>query len=322
MKVSTVYFGGGTPTTLLPEQIERILTRIREKFDVCDDAEITIEVNPGTAGKAYLARLFALGFNRLSIGLQSANEDELKLLGRIHTYEEFAKCYEEAKEAGFTNINVDVMTALPGQDEDKLLNTLNKVIALNPEHVSAYSLIIEEGTPFYEKYGDIEGPVVGEEAERRLYYLMRDTLKNAGYDRYEISNFAKPGYESRHNMGYWRRTAYFGLGLGASSFYDNVRVAGTESITEYFKDPMATSSYQLLTQRDAMEEFMFLGLRTTEGVTKAAFSEAFHKSVDDVFSRALNKLICEELLEESNDGYRLTDKGIDYGNYAFSQFLM
>ena len=321
-EISTVYFGGGTPTTLKMEQLKRVMCRIKEKFTLLPDAEITIEVNPGTVDKDDLIYLNRMGFNRLSIGLQSSNADELSLLGRIHSYEDFEYCFKAAREAGFLNINVDVMTALPNQTEEKLKNTLSKVIKLDPEHISAYSLIIEEDTPFYEKYGDIEGPVVGEETERRLYYMMRDTLNDAGYVRYEISNFAKEGYESRHNLGYWRRVPYFGLGLGAASFYDDVRVSNTESMSEYLKDPMAVGTMQRLTSRDAMEEFMFLGLRTTEGVFKREFFEKFGAAADEIYARAITKLVGEGLLISEGGRYYLTDKGIDYGNYAFSQFLM
>lgn len=322
MKVSTVYFGGGTPTCLTMGQIETILCKLKEKYTFLPDAEVTIEVNPGTVTDYDLEYLHKMGFNRISIGLQSANDDELKLLGRIHTYDDFVKCYKNARKAGFSNINVDVMTALPGQSEEKLLNTLTHVIRLNPEHISAYSLIIEENTPFFETYGDIEGPVVGEETERRLYYLMRDTLSKVGYQRYEISNFAKPGYESRHNTGYWKRIPYIGFGLGASSFYDNIRVSTTESVSEYIKDPMTAASVQKLSDRDAMEEFMFLGLRMQNGVDKSDFERLFKRTVDDVFSRAITRLMEEGLLVSSGGRYYLTDKGIDYGNYAFSQFLM
>lgn len=322
MKVSTVYFGGGTPTCLSTGQLERILCKLKEKFDFLPDTEVTIEVNPGTVSDYDLEYLCKMGFNRISIGLQSANEDELRALGRIHTYEDFVYCYKNARKAGFNNINVDVMTALPNQTQEKLLNTLNKVIKLSPEHISAYSLIIEEDTPFYELYGDIEGPVVGEKTERSLYYLMRDTLAAAGYLRYEISNFAKPGYESRHNTGYWKRIPYIGFGLGASSFYDNIRVSITESVSEYIKDPMTAASVQKLSQTDAMEEFMFLGLRMQKGVDKNDFKMQFGRTAEDVFGRAITRLMEEGLLVSSDGRYYLTDKGIDYGNYAFSQFLM
>lgn len=325
-KVSTIYIGGGTPTVLTKEQIASVLTQVRESFDILSDAEITVEANPGTVDPDKLKCMRDNGVNRLSLGLQSSCEDELKCLGRIHTYEQFEKCFNDARLAGFDNISVDVMTALPDQNEKKLRSTLMKVIEKNPEHISAYSLIVEEDTPFYEKYGDIEGPVVGEEMERKLYYLTREILEENGYMQYEISNFAKPGYEAVHNCGYWKRKHYFGLGLGASSFFDRYRVAGTESISEYFKNPCAFDNVSKLSDNDIMEEYMYLGLRMTEGISTTDFDREFAASMGTDFAtlygKKADKLIAEGLMKEENDRLSLTKKGIDYGNFVFSQFLL
>lgn len=324
-KASTVYIGGGTPTVLSKEQIEAILTQVRESFDILPDAEITMEANPGTIDSDKLSVMRSCGVNRLSLGLQSACEDELKCLGRIHSYEQFEKSFDDARNAGFDNISIDVMTALPEQDEERLRSTLMKVIGKNPEHISAYSLIIEEDTPFFEQYGDLEGPVVGEEMERKLYYLTREVLEQAGYIQYEISNFAKPGYEAVHNCGYWKRKHYFGLGLGASSFFDRYRVTGTESISEYFKNPCAFDTVTKLSDNDIMEEYMYLGLRMMEGVDKDSFNKEFLSKgadFDSMYGKRVNKLIEDGLLKDENGRISLTWKGIDYGNFVFSQFLL
>jgi len=321
-KVSTVYIGGGTPTSLNENRLKEILCQLRESFDLLPDAEIAIEANPGTLSKEKLLVMRENGVNRLSLGLQSANEDELKALGRIHSFNDFVESYVNARKAGFDNISVDIMTALPRQSRDALSNTIEKVIELKPEHVSAYSLIIEEDTPFFDLYGDIDGPVVGEELERELYYFAKSRLEEAGYEQYEISNFARPGFESRHNTGYWRRTPYFGLGLGASSFFAGFRVTNTESISEYFKNPSAFSGCQKLSENDEMEEFMYLGLRMMKGVDISQFQRTFGRDFDEVYGGRVDKLVKDGLLIKEGQALKLSKKGIDYGNFVFSQFLL
>lgn len=322
--VPTVYFGGGTPSLLTPALLEKILCKLKTVFCIVPDAEITLEANPGTLTKEKLAAYCAMGINRLSIGLQSADEEELKLLGRIHTWEMFRENYEAAREAGFYNINVDVMTALPGQTAKKLGRTLEKVLALSPEHISAYSLIIEEGTPFYEIYGGLNGcpELPDEEAERALYYLTRDTLVKNGYLHYEISNFARPGYESRHNGAYWTRQDYVGLGLGAASLLDNVRWRNEEELAAYLENPCKISERLSLEKAAQMEEFLFLGLRLMRGVDEAEFYGAFHARLTQMYGTPLKKLMQEGLLCKKEGRIALTDKGIDYGNYVFSSFLL
>ena len=238
-QVSTIYIGGGTPSWLEPELLVAIMDQVYKSFRVREDAEVSIECNPGTVTTAKLEAYRRAGINRLSIGLQSANNEELKMLGRIHTYEQFLKTYELARNAGYTNINVDLMSGLPHQSAESFADTLQKVIRLKPEHISAYSLIIEKGTPFYEKY---KFDMVRQEAgmktellptEDDVYKMLKLTqlvLAKAGYDRYEISNYAKPGYECRHNIGYWTRENYLGLGLGAASLVDNVRYSNKREL--------------------------------------------------------------------------------------------
>ena len=333
-KVISIYFGGGTPSVLKGEWLVDIIQEIKSDFSLSDDCEITIEVNPGTVDMDKLHKLYNAGFNRISIGMQSADDDELRMLGRIHDFAEFESCYANARMAGFSNINVDVILALPGQDEAGLDRTLDKVVALDPEHISAYSLIIEEGTPFYEKYGDIEGPVIGEELERSLYWNCIHKLEKAGYKQYEISNCAKAGYESRHNSGYWTLTAYLGFGLGASSLITNgiflknlygeneVRICNTPEFDEYLMDPCKKAEVTTLSSDESMEEYMFLGMRMRRGICEEDFERRFGVSVENVYAKIINNLICDGLVARDAGWIKLTDKGVDYGNYVFSKFLL
>ena len=325
--VSTIYFGGGTPSVPDASLIIGVLDRIMERFEVdsTEHCEITIEVNPGTVDEDKLNAYRRAGFNRISIGLQSANEDELRLLGRIHSYNEFLRTYEMARRAGFANINVDVMTALPGQTLDKLKYTLCEVIRLNPEHISAYSLIIEEGTPFYDIYGHMEEGPVAEELEREMYHFVTKALSEHGYYRYEISNYSKPGYESRHNSSYWTGIDYLGLGLGASSLLDNVRYQNTSDMNEYLAASVAKCSIAdeiRLTEHDQMEEYMFLALRMDRGASIEGFRQRFGISLRDKYGSVIDRLTSEGMLELSDDTIWLSDKGVDYGNYVFSSFLL
>ena len=323
--VSTIYFGGGTPSVLNINDIERIMKLLDDNFIIKEDAEKTIEINPGTVELCKLEHLKQIGFNRASIGMQSANEDELKMLGRIHNLEQFDKCYVNLRSVGFENISVDIMTALPGQDVKKLDYTLDKVISLNPEHISAYSLIIEEGTKFFELYGEIDGPVVGEDMERELYWHCVNRLCKAGYKQYEISNFAKEGLQSRHNCGYWTGREYLGLGLGASSYVGSNggmnRIRNTSDMQKYLNDPLTKSEEVEVSVDDAIEEFAFLGLRMREGISKCDFYNRFNRNIDDIYSTVIEDLLGKGLLEENGDRIMLTNKGIDYGNYVFSCFL-
>ncbi len=323
-KITSVYFGGGTPSILTERETGAVFEAVNAGFSLADDEEITIEVNP-KSGRDKLHFFRSLGFNRLSIGMQSVHASELELLGRIHTYDEFLECFVDARDAGFSNISVDVMTAIPGQTEQMLAETLAKVTELNPEHVSAYSLMIERGTPFYERFGDIEGPVVGEENERKLYWMTVDTLKSNGYKHYEISNFAKPGFESRHNIGYWKRVHYLGLGLGASSCMpgegSDVRSRNTTSIEKYLSDPLAKEESSVLTRDEMIEETIYLGLRMMDGVDTDDFQKKFGTTVRSLYADTIDDLAAQGLVYEGSSSLSLTDLGIDYGNHVFAQFL-
>ena len=323
-KISTLYFGGGTPSILTQKQIGAIYSAICEEFFLEKDAEITIEVNPKSA-RDKLHFLKDLGFNRLSIGMQSIHKSELELLGRIHTFDEFMECFIEARDAGFKNINVDVMTAIPGQTEQMLSSTLAKVCELSPEHISTYSLIVEPGTPFYEQFGAIEGPVVGQDLERRLYWMTVDTLKENGYKHYEISNFAKPGFEGRHNTGYWKRVHYLGVGLGASSCLPNgdtdERSRNTTSIETYLSNPETKEESSILTRDEMIEEMMYLGLRMMDGVDTDEFVRRFGVTVRSLYADTIDDLAAQGLVYEGSSSLSLTDLGIDYGNHVFSKFL-
>lgn len=316
-KVLSIFIGGGTPSILEGSQIAGILKEIRNYFAVEAEAEITIECNPGTLSEDKLSCYKKSGINRLSLGLQSADNQELKLLGRIHTYEEFLEGFSLARKLGFGNLNVDLMSALPGQTRDSWQETLRRVTALNPEHISAYSLIIEEGTPFYERYkpgGREEYLLPDEDMERQMYYDTGEILGAAGYERYEISNYAKPGFTCRHNLGYWERREYLGLGLGASSLIKGVRYHNHRKLSAYLKGDYTHEEVQKLTRQEEQEETMFLGLRKTEGVLLT-------EELLEVYKGTLQRLQKKGLLLWEGGRVRLTDLGIDVSNYALAEFL-
>lgn len=324
-EIVSIFVGGGTPSILTEAQITQVFEAVHESFPIREDAEITLEMNPGTDVKDKLPVYRELGINRLSMGLQSADNEELKCLGRIHTYEDFRQVYQWAREAGFTNVNVDLMSAIPGQTLESYEDTLRKVADLEPEHISAYSLIIEEGTPFYERYGEGRHAeeLPDEDIERQMYVRTGEILEDYGYHRYEISNYAKDGYECRHNLGYWDRKEYLGLGAGASSLMDHIRWKepdhigpSTGLVLEERED------FTRLRRKDEMEEFMFLGLRKINGVSEYDFYKSFRVSMDEIYKESIENLIKEGLLVREEDRIRLTDRGIDLSNYALSQFLL
>lgn len=335
-EVISVFFGGGTPSILYGHHIAELMTVIRENFRVREDAEITIECNPGTLTVEKLQAYKEAGINRLSIGLQSAQDKELQLLGRIHTYEDFLESFDCARKQGFHNINVDLMSALPGQTLKSWEQTLKRVVMLRPEHISAYSLIIEEGTPFHKLYGyDDETRKKGEkplflpseEEERQMYQFTKELLAKKGYFRYEISNYAKPGKECLHNIGYWKRVEYLGLGLGAASLIDNVRVSNVKKLTDYLNADFGNAEsldieVQNLSKNQQMEEFMFLGLRMQAGISRLEFMEQFAAPVESVFGEALERMKLQGLLVEYNGQIQLTELGFDVSNYVFSELLL
>lgn len=337
-RVISIFFGGGTPSFPESKDVCRLLNTIGDIFDVDSDAEISIEVNPASAMKEKLSDFRRAGFNRLSIGAQSLNDEELKALGRAHDSAMFNHTFESAREVGFNNINVDIMSALPGQSLDSYLVTVCRVIGLHPEHVSAYSLILEEGTPFY----DMELDLPDEELDRRMYHETGRMLKEAGYHRYEISNYSGQGYECRHNKVYWRRGDYLGLGLGAASLVDNIRWSNTRDLKayeEFFRGvPVGDGSFDLkdirqdveeLDVKSQMEEFMFLGLRLTKGVSKRLFSGNFGRDMEEVYRDVIRRYIDLGLLEwtdysgeDEGEYLRLTEKGLDVSNTVMADFLL
>ena len=327
-RVTSVFWGGGTPSILTSEQIQCIFKALKSVFEMSSDAEITIEANPGTVTTEKLETYRRCGINRISFGLQSTDNVELKLLGRIHTYEEFLESFELAKTCGFDNINVDLISAIPRQTLKSWEASLAKVIALNPEHISAYSLIVEEGTPFASIYGDGcpgEKDLPSEDEERELYHRTKVLLQEAGYQRYEISNYAKPGMECKHNLGYWERKDYLGIGIGAASLTDNVRYKNTDILADYLlysdKHNKIQEEKQVLTVKEQMEEFVFLGLRKMQGISEVDFQKQFGKSIEEVYGNQLVRFVQEGLMERVNRNIRLTERGVDVSNYVFAEFL-
>ena len=302
-EVSTVFFGGGTPSLLSSEQMEMIMGAIKHIFLLQENAEITMEANPGTVTEERLKAYKKAEINRLSFGLQSAKNEELTILGRIHTFEEFLESYEIARKAGFSNINVDLISAIPKQTLESWEETLTTIIELEPEHISAYSLIVEEGTPFAELYGEDgkwEEMLPDEEEERNMYRKTEEMLQRAGYHRYEISNYAKRGYECRHNLGYWDRTEYLGLGLGASSFLNQTRFHNTEDMERYLKNAKEHENIheeiEHLKVQEQMEEFIFLGLRKMKGIAETEFAEAFGTDIWECYGKNIRRVIQNGLL--------------------------
>ncbi len=366
-EVQTVFIGGGTPTAVPYEKLCEILKTLYSCYRMNPQAEISMESNPGTVTREALLAYRKAGINRLSIGLQSADDGELKLLGRIHTYGDFLQTYRWAQEAGFTNINLDVMSALPGQSVENYRKTLETVLSLKPQHISAYSLIVEEGTPFYEKYGqeseklqatgEKQPDLPSEEEEREMYVLTEKLLAEAGYHHYEISNYALPGRECRHNLVYWKRGNYVGFGLGAASMVENVRFENTREMQEYLveyadapdaeevftevtqeneqvlstrEDRHSKKEQQIfqgenihpLSQEEQMEETMFLGLRLTEGVSGAEFQRQFGVSMEQIYGEVIRENTEKGLLIDETGYVRLTREGMDLSNYVMAQFLL
>lgn len=354
--VDTVFIGGGTPSILEEKYILEIMEALRACCKIDEKAEITIECNPGTVDAQKMEFYKKAGINRISFGLQSANDKELEALGRIHNYSRFEESFQLARTAGFDNINVDIMSALPGQTLESYQNTIKKVLTLNPEHISAYSLIVEEETPLYDKVEQAKEAGINilpdEDVERDMYYKTEEMLNAAGYDRYEISNYCKKGFMCRHNVGYWKRTEYLGFGLGAASLYKDTRYSnlvdlnqyiavmsgnGSESDSNFWGDniyeddiwdiredslSIIQGKIQRLSVKDRMEEFMFLGLRMVEGISVAEFEKCFNRKFDTVYGKVADKLINQNLLMKEGGRIRLTKRGMDVSNYAMSEFLL
>lgn len=321
MEVKSIFVGGGTPSVLPPALLGRISDKIFSRFDVDSQAEITIETNPGTLDAKKLAEMKSMYFNRLSMGLQAWQDRLLKKLGRIHTADEFETNFLQARDAGFKNINVDLMFALPAQSLDDWQETLEKVMKLRPEHISAYSLIIEEGTPFFDMFDRGELKETDEDTDRKMYYLAKEMLSDKGYKQYEISNFAKEGFECYHNKVYWRTEEYQGFGLGAHSYADGVRFHNTYDMKEYLRGEGLRMDKEFLSLQEKQEEFMFMGLRMNEGVSEAEFLRRFGESMDSVYGDEIKELISEELLVKKDGRLSLTDRGVDISNSVFEKFI-
>lgn len=322
--VETIFIGGGTPSVPDSGLIVEIMEHVRHAFHVADGAEISMEANPGTVTREKLTDYRKAGINRLSFGLQSANDRELKLLGRIHTWAEFLESFMLARECGFANLNIDLMSALPGQTCESWKETLSRVTDLDPEHISAYSLIIEEGTPFGERYGSEEGRKLlpDEDSEREMYHETKRFLKDCGYERYEISNYAKPGRECRHNIGYWTGVPYLGLGLGASSYLDGCRFTVNPDMKQYLEEkPGMFADIEKLTKKDMEEEFFYVGLRMTAGVSLSEFERRFGISAKEVYPGLMETFVKEKAARFEGDRFVLTDYGLDVSNYIMAQFL-
>ncbi len=324
-RVSSIFLGGGTPSLMAARSLRRIFRTIYECFDVDPKAEITMEMNPGTVNEAILN--FAADYiNRVSLGVQSANDRELELLGRIHTRHEAENSLRLLTHAGITNLNIDLMSGIPTQTEASWRETLDWAVGMDVPHISAYSLIVEEGTPFYALRERGKLPLPDEETERGMYYLTEELLGNAGLLRYEISNYARPGYECRHNLRYWQRGAYLGFGIGAASLYDHKRWHNTNNLRHYLEDSADPNrlvrELEQLDKRSEIEEFMFLGLRTMHGISEKAFFDAFGIEMKELYGKTLQSLVDAGSLQTTDEGYALTHNGIDISNRVLSEFLL
>ena len=325
--VKTIYIGGGTPSFIESKYITEILKTIKENFVVDEDAEITMEMNPGTVDENKLKDYYNCGINRLSIGLQETNNALLKEIGRIHTYEDFENTYSLARNVGFKNINVDLMLGLPNQNILDLENSINKILDLDPEHISVYSLILEENTVLKNKVDQSILTLPEDEMERKMYYTVKNMLENNGYIHYEISNFAKKGFESKHNLDCWNQKEYMGFGAAAHSYTNNFRFSNIENIEEYinnFKNNKEEDNlifHEKQNRESKMKEYMMLGLRKIEGVNIQQFKNKFVENPIFIFRKEIEKLVNEELLEVDGNFIKLTKKGLDLANLVWEEFV-
>lgn len=324
--LSTVFIGGGTPSALEPSQLEQLLFSMKEKIKLRADYEYTVEANPGDLSKEKLRIMKEAGVNRLSLGVQSFNEELLKKIGRAHNVKDVYETIDMAREEGFENISIDLIYSLPGQTLDDLEDTIDRALKLNLPHFSAYSLIIEPKTVFYIMLNKGKLSLPGEDAEASMYEYVMQRLEEAGYDQYEISNFAKKGYESRHNLVYWNNEEYYGLGAGAHGYLEAVRYHNHGPLKKYMnaiQDGRKPILEQItVTRKEQMEEEMFLGLRKMEGVSPELFKKRFSADINDVFGETINKMVMQGLLEFSGGRIKLTQSGKLMGNEVFQAFLL
>ena len=325
--VKTVYIGGGTPSIIDAKFIEKIFTELKNKFYIDKNVEATIEVNPGTVNKEKLETYKLIGINRISIGLQSTNDNLLKLIGRIHDYEEFEDCYTLARNVGFSNINVDLMIGLPTQTLEDVKESLKNIINKDPEHISVYSLILEDDTKLKKLVDDKILEVPDDDTERAMYWMVKDILEKNGYYQYEISNFSKKTYESKHNTDCWKQKEYIGFGAAAHSYFNNLRYSNICDITKYINNirynefEKNIEVQELQNKEDKMNEYMILSLRMIEGVSIDSFIEKFEENPKIKYQKEIEKLRNQNLISYNNKYIKLTKKGIDFANVVWSEFI-
>lgn len=320
--VDSVFVGGGTPTALNTSEMKELLLKIRENFSLSADCEFTVEANPKTVDADKLDVMLSGGVNRLSVGVQSFTDTELARLGRVHTAAEAKQTITLARKRGFKNISIDLMCAIPGQTAETFRETLAEAFAANPEHISCYSLILEENTPLYEENERGLLNLPNEDEEREIYEIACRELEKNGYAQYEISNFAKKGFESRHNKKYWECGEYIGLGLSAHSYLDGARFSNTESFSEYTGGHFSEENAEILGEDDKMSEFMFMGLRMVRGVSETEFFRRFGKDIKKVYSKQLSKFIKMGMIEEENGFFRLTHEALSVSNQIMCEFII
>ncbi|WP_248926762.1 radical SAM family heme chaperone HemW [Paenibacillus hamazuiensis] len=324
--VETIFVGGGTPTVLLPDQMERFLRIVRTYFPTDhEQLEFTMEANPGTTDEEKLQAMKEGGVNRISFGVQSFDNGLLAEIGRIHNTDDVYRSLENARKVGFANLSIDLMFGLPKQTLKIMEETLNEALALDLKHYSIYSLKVEENTLFHTLYQKNQLPLPDEDEELQMFLYIMKRLGEAGYEQYEISNFARPGFESRHNSMYWRNRSYYGIGAGAHGYVNgqrHVNIKGVQPYIDATRGALPRLEQFEVTGQEAMEDFMMVGLRMLKGVSNRDFSEQFGGlSIEDIFAPTLNKLLANGLIERAADGYRLSPQGLLLGNEVFAEFL-
>ena len=324
-EVTTIYIGGGTPSVPDSKYIVKIIQTIKEVFKVSKNAEVTIEVNPRTVTKEKLIDYKNSGINRISIGLQSTNNEILKLIGRIHNYEEFLNTYNLAKEVGYNNINVDLMLGIPNQTESDVIDSINKVISLNPKHISIYSLIVEENTEIQRLIDSEILTMPSEDDERNMYWKTKTILEKNGFIQYEISNFAKKGYESKHNLDCWNQEEYIGMGLASHSYFNKKRFSNIDKLDKYIENENCLEKNIIINEVQEMEsqakEYMLIGLRKISGVSISKFEKKFRINPLFYFRFEIDNLVEKGLIEVDLDNIKLTKKGLDFANIVFEEFV-
>ncbi|HBG5722234.1 TPA: oxygen-independent coproporphyrinogen III oxidase [Clostridioides difficile] len=324
-KITSIFVGGGTPSILTSDEIREVFISIKEMFDIDENAEITIECNPGTLTLEKLKTMKEIGINRLSIGLQAIQEKHLNFIGRIHTYEEFEKNYKDALSIGFKNINIDLMYSLPNQTLCDWKETLEKVVHLNPTHISAYSLILEEGTELYNMYESNKFELIDENVDIEMYEYTINYLKSKGYNQYEISNYSKEGYNCEHNILYWECEHYIGIGAGASGYINENRYNNVESLEDYHlslvKREKPIQENEILSEKDMIEEKIFMGLRMNKGIKFEDFKKKFGIDFREKYNKQIEMLLARKLINQSFEGIQLTQKGREISNSVFIEFM-